>query len=608
MNSIVRKVLFVLAVIFLLYTAAVYSFMKLEVIPSFTQLQDSATGQEVMRCRLILMKEMATVSAICADWSAWDDACQFVDDRNEAFIKSALDPAGLQNTHINTAIFMDTSGKVVWSKSYDWNHEGREMELPEFSPERMAASPFFYSHETVSSERTGLMLLGYDRMAIVSCRPIVSSRKELPIRGALLLARFVTEDDIESLAESLGTRFTLRPAEKVDVKPEPGRPYAIERCCRDHVMATTMMDDVFGNSKLAIVADIPTPIITRGIWVNRYISASVLCAGLVTLFITFVLLKRMILRRLDELSNVLNKVMAKDTQGQAGQPDSDELGRHMDMVMHMLHRLDSAETELGASNERFRAAFFSAPFPMAIHDDTGKLIQLNSQWTEATGYTMEDIPTSVEWCNKAFGPRKDSAIERLHALYKSEDRYTSSDVIVQCKNGSFLTWNFFSSVISKSPNGVRQFITMAIDITERDKALRRLRENESLFRSLTESMPAVTYLAEITPQARLVYVSPQTMTFFGFRPAEMKAMEDPWRMVIAHDHYGKVMNERFVGISSTNQQFTCQYPAMGRSGETMWLREEAIIVNTEKGPVIQGVLFDVTETMQHRDHPAGLQV
>ena len=134
MNSIVKKVLIVLAIIFAVYTGLLYSFMKFAILPSFSQLQDTAVGEEVKRCRLILKKEMATVGAVCADWSAWDDACQFIADRNEAFIRSALDPAVMKNAGINTAIFMDTSGNVVWGKTYDWK-TNKEIVVPEFSPD-----------------------------------------------------------------------------------------------------------------------------------------------------------------------------------------------------------------------------------------------------------------------------------------------------------------------------------------------------------------------------------------------------------------------------------------------------------------------------------------
>jgi PAS domain S-box-containing protein len=598
MNSIVRKVLLVLALVFGLYTATVYSFMKLVVLPSFSQLQDSAVDQEVQRCRLILNKEMATISALCADWSAWDDACQFMTDRNEAFIKSALDPAVFQNTRLNAAAFIDPSGRIVWSRTFDYT-TGHEIDIPQLHEDTIRETPFFYIHKTVDSERTGLMRFG-DKLAMVSSRPIISSRNQLPIRGAILMVRFVSDDHIRALAESLGTEFTVRPAESVTARPEPGCDYAVERSGSDCVTAIAMLADVFGDPTLAIVATVPTPIITQGIWVNRFVSASVMLAGLATLFITFVLLKSMILRRLDDLGSVLNRVIPATEGSGDNMTADDELGRHTSLVMQMLQRLDSTQAALGASDERFRMAFFSAPFPIAIHDETGKAIQVNSRWTDATGYTMDEIGTSWEWCRRAYGPYAEAAIARLRTLYASQKTETS-DVMVRCKDGRSMMWTISSSAIGLSPDGKRQFITLAVDVTDRHKALRRLSENESLFRSLTESMPAVTYLAEVTRDARLVYVSPQTMTFFGFRPDDMKAMPKPWKMVIDSVYYEQVMDERFSGVSATNQQYAGQYPALGRNGETMWLREEAVIVNTEKGPLIQGVLFDVTESMHHQD-------
>lgn len=602
MNSIVRKVLLILAIVFGLYTATLYAFMKLVVEPSFSQLQDSSTRAEVSRCRLILKKEMATLGAVCADWSAWDDACQFMADRNQAFVKSALDPAVFETSRLNAAIFIDPSGNVVWSKICDFKTR-QDVDIEMFHPDQIRRTPFLYSHTTVDSERTGLIKLG-DRLAIVASRPIVSSRMELPVKGAIVMARFIEDEDIRALAESLGTEFVVRLADQLTNRPSPGQQYAINRCCEDHVEAVALMDDVYGNPTFAIVAEVPTPIINKGIWVGRCLSWSVVFLGLVTLAITFILLKRMVLRRIDDLGSALGKVMAKGSGEAVDASSSDELGRHTRMVMQVLERLNSTENALGASDERFHAAFFNAPFPIAIHDETGRIIRANACWTDATGYTVEEMPTAEQWFLKVSPSRASEAIEVLHSLYATDSRAALNDVPIRCKDGTTATWSFCSAAMGRSADGARQYITMAVDVTERNAAVRRLSENESLFRSLTESLPAVTYLAQVTKEAKFIYVSPQTMTFFGMRPADLKASAEPWRVIISPEHYDKVMEQRFIGMASTNQQFASEYPALGRSGETIWLREEAIIVGTEKGPMIQGILLDISDTMHVRNTPA----
>ncbi len=64
-----------------------------------------------------------------------------------------------------------------------------------------------------------------------------------------------------------------------------------------------------------------------------------------------------------------------------------------------------AEDHLRESEQRFRRAIENAPFPIMIHAEDGEVLQINNTWTELTGYTHQDIPTTQIWTQKAYGER-----------------------------------------------------------------------------------------------------------------------------------------------------------------------------------------------------------
>ncbi|MEI6064863.1 MAG: PAS domain S-box protein, partial [Pseudanabaena sp. ELA748] len=60
------------------------------------------------------------------------------------------------------------------------------------------------------------------------------------------------------------------------------------------------------------------------------------------------------------------------------------------------------EVALIESEERMRRTVLSAPFPIMVHAEDGQVIQINSAWTEFSGYGITDIPTIDDWTFKAY--------------------------------------------------------------------------------------------------------------------------------------------------------------------------------------------------------------
>jgi PAS domain S-box-containing protein len=595
MNSVVRKVLLVLAITFGIYTAVLYAFVRLVVVRSFNDLQVADATAETERCRLIVNKEVTMVRNLCDDWGTWDDACKFIEDRNAEFVKSTLDYAVFKLNRLSAVVFTDVNGNIVWSKSYDLA-TGKETVIPELSQEQLLKNPMLYSHGSVDSTRAGIVLMG-EYPVIISSSPIITSRRVGPVRGALIMARILSKEDIRYLGESLGTSFRLVPVREAGFTPAAGRDYAVQRLGRDRIGVSTAVNDIFDRPTMALVADVPAPISSRGKWVGALVSFSVVAAGILTLVMTFMLLNRLVMGRLHELGKAIEDVAAGDDSSEAAGQE-DELARHTDMVMRVVERLDDTEHALDASYQRFWSAFFNAPFPIMIHDGNGKVLQINRRWTLLTGYTHQDIPTVDLWCRKAADSEPALLRKALIAGRRTEDLTDEpDDIVIKTKEGASLVWTFSTFVLVKGEQGRQQIISMALDITDRHRAQQTLRDNESLFRSLTESIPAVTYLAEVTPEALFIYVSPQSKSFFGLTAQELRNVMEPWRLIISDEHYRNIMETRHTTVTQ-KRHFVAEYHGRSRDGEALALHEEAHLVTTVKGPMIQGVIFDVSGSRQ----------
>ena len=67
-----------------------------------------------------------------------------------------------------------------------------------------------------------------------------------------------------------------------------------------------------------------------------------------------------------------------------------------------------AEQTLKDRENRFRLAVENAPFPIMLHSEDGEVLTISKGWTDSSGFTLTDIPTTADWTEQAYG-----AFERI---------------------------------------------------------------------------------------------------------------------------------------------------------------------------------------------------
>jgi len=108
-------------------------------------------------------------------------------------------------------------------------------------------------------------------------------------------------------------------------------------------------------------------------------------------------------------------------------------------------------------------------------------------------------------------------------------------------------------------------------------------------------MPAVTYIQEIGMSDSAMYMSPQIEALTGYSPEECKDADIRWHMVHPEDReWLQAEDERPL---EPGQAFTTEYRVVHRDGRTVWVRNEAVVVEEEAGGhrYWQGFMLDITE-------------
>ncbi len=137
-----------------------------------------------------------------------------------------------------------------------------------------------------------------------------------------------------------------------------------------------------------------------------------------------------------------------------------------------------------------------------------------------------------------------------------------------------------------------------LDITGRKQAEEDLRAAEARYRTLVERLPAATIVQEIGSPDAALYISPQIEDITGYAPEDCQDPDLRYRMVHPEDREWIMAEDDQAG--QPGQVTTTEYRVVHRTGRTVWVRNEAVIVEDERtgARYWQGLMTNITERKQ----------
>lgn len=222
-----------------------------------------------------------------------------------------------------------------------------------------------------------------------------------------------------------------------------------------------------------------------------------------------------------------------------------------------------AKIQIEESEQRFQAAVKAVLGILWTNNSIGEMEGEQIGWSSLTGQTYEEYQ-GFGW-SKSVHP--DDAQPTVDAWNRAVRNRCVFDFAhrVKTKDGSFRHFSVRAIPLFNEVGSIRQWVGVHTDISEQKEAERKIRESESYFRRLTDTVPAIIWITE--PDGSCSYLNKLWYDFTGQTKEE--ALGIGWLEAIHPDDKEQAA-EIFILANSSQKPFSTLSRFRNSIGEYRW--------------------------------------
>ncbi|HMJ02599.1 MAG TPA: PAS domain S-box protein, partial [Conexibacter sp.] len=264
------------------------------------------------------------------------------------------------------------------------------------------------------------------------------------------------------------------------------------------------------------------------------------------------------------------------------------------VALHLRYRRGAAMLDL---HERALAATNNG-IVIADADPDGDgwpVSHVNEAFEQLTGYRAEDVIGRSLSLLQGEETDPEPIAEMAAALRAGEECWVT---LRNYRRDGSPFWNeVFLTPVSDADGVARRYIGILHDVTARVTSAVELEEAEARYRTLIETIPAVTYIADWDEMGSFRYVSPQIEELLGFPAADWLGESRLWEERLHPDDAVRVIAETRYAFRE-QKAFDCEYRMIAADDRVVWVWERDTVIRDDHGEpyLTQGIVTDVTAT------------
>lgn len=561
--------------------------------------EEKATSRDVERVLITLDDEIINLNMTLGDWAQWDDSYEFVISGDPDYIKVNLTDDLLPSLSLNLLLFINTSSEIVYGKAFDLN-KGTAIPLPEGVNSILQAGDPLFHHKQPTDRITGILMLD-ERPIIIASQPIVTSLSKGPIRGTLIMGRFLDKEFVGELSRK--TQLTIKVFRyNDDALPDDitlartslaaDRSFFYASLNEDVVAGYTAVNDIYDKPVLILRIETPRDAYIHANTSRRYFAIALIATGVVFGLVIMLLMERIVLIRLAGLNaNVKRIGNLGDVSSRVEIKGNDEIAGLAASVNSMLDSIQQSQRKGRESEERYQAVVEQTSDGIFLFDVASrKILDANSAYANLIGYNLKKLRRFTVY--DLFKQDKKDLDLFIDRIVQKGKRFIG-EYLQQRADGTAIDVEISADLISI---GGREVICVVLrDITDRKATEAALRESEERYALAAQG--ANDGLWDWDLRTNKIHFSDRWKEMTGCKPEEIGETPEEWFSRVHPDDLALFQTSLSAHLEGSSAQFESEHRLKHKDGLYYWRMCRGLAVRAEDGTPtrLAGSLTDITE-------------
>ena len=252
------------------------------------------------------------------------------------------------------------------------------------------------------------------------------------------------------------------------------------------------------------------------------------------------------------------------------------------------------EEALGASEERFRAAYRNATVGMSFADQYGRIHEVNQALCTILGYSEQELLT-LTFQAVTHPDDLDHSLDRVRGLLAGKATYEVFEKRYIRKDGSIVWVQVGISLIRDAAGLPLYFLTMVQDITNRKQAEEALLASQRRFDLAVEGSQTGIWDWDI--QANRAYFSPPWKQQLGYEDHELPSLPEEWYARQHPDDRAHVAETLRAYLDGETEQYEIEHRLRHKDGSYRWILARGVALRDAQGKPTRmaGSHVDITD-------------
>ena len=312
----VKTIIFVLV---LIVTTLVFEIILARTIfiQGFEQAEVTQSTGDIQRVQGLFQDQINQLAVKDSDWSVWDDAYNFMHDKNQAFIDANLSVSTLSSLQIDLMVFISSKSSVFYAMNYDSKSKGL-IPMP-IDLNNFLSTPNKVTVITSLAGVTQGILQTKEGPLLFASRPIVKSDGTGPVDGTIFFGRYLDADLLTSIGNLNHSRLFIYPLTGNSKNSELSKAkiglaasqYFVEPVDTNMVAAFTVVKDFDNKPAFMLEDELGRPIYDEGVSVINNFLVLLGLLSLVSSALAVYMVDNFFIKKITNLNDEVNK--AKET-------------------------------------------------------------------------------------------------------------------------------------------------------------------------------------------------------------------------------------------------------------------------------------------------------